>query len=137
MNTNQILSDLRSERDLLNQVITALEALGSTGVTAARRGRPPATATQPTPGHRTMSAAGRKRISEAAKKRWARLRAISEVKGSAAKKAAKISKNAAPAKPAAKKAAPARKGMSPSARKRMSDAAKARWAAKKAVAKTA
>jgi len=87
-----------------------------------------------------MSAAGRKRIADAARKRWAALRA---------------SRNAAPAvKPAAKTAAaktPKRK-VGAAARKRMAESQKRRWvdvkkkagqkparkkpAAKKAVAKT-
>jgi hypothetical protein len=53
MHIDQIVADLRAERDRIDQAITALDG------TERRRGR------------RRISAAGRKRISEAMKKRWA------------------------------------------------------------------
>ena len=126
MDTNQILADLRAERDHLDQAITAFELLDSTGSPAARRGRPPAVVAQLAPtqargGHRHISAAGRRRIAEAARKMWARR-----------KKAVAASKPAT----AAKKAAPARH-MSVALRKRLSELAKKRWAKRKKAAKAA
>ncbi len=127
MDTTRILADLRAERNRIDQAISALESLAATG-TAANRGHAKPKggtifqvgANRPSrPGRRTMSAAAKKRISEAAKKRWARLRAISEAKPPAAQKPA-----------SAKKAAPARH-MSAAARKRISEAAKKRWAARR------
>ncbi len=66
------------------------------------------------PMKRRLSAAGRKRIAEAARKRWAALHA---------------SQNTA-TKPATKRARKRR--LSPEGRKRIADAAKRRWAAKRA-----
>jgi hypothetical protein len=53
MNTHEILAALEAERDRLDKAISALQR-----TTPARRAR-------------RMSAEGRKRISEATKKRWA------------------------------------------------------------------
>jgi DNA-binding protein HU-beta len=103
MDTQQILADLHAEKAQIEKAITALEALNGTAAG-------PVTATQPSPApkqHRArrISPAARKRISQAAKARWARLRAISEVKMPKAQKPAPAKKSA-PAKAAAKKAAP-------------------------------
>ncbi|HET6844954.1 MAG TPA: hypothetical protein VFK06_25205 [Candidatus Angelobacter sp.] len=59
--TDAILNELRNQRDRLEAAIQAL----SNGT--AKRGRPPKQA-----GTRTMSAAAKKRISDAAKARWAK-----------------------------------------------------------------
>ena len=64
MSIEQIVSALRRERDRLNQAIAALEG------TARRRGRPTSNTTSGSR-RRHMSAAARKRISEAMKARWA------------------------------------------------------------------
>jgi hypothetical protein len=56
MNTEAILRQLEAERDRLNQAIKALQG-------ARGRGRPRI-------GTRRLSAAARRRISEAQKKRW-------------------------------------------------------------------
>jgi hypothetical protein len=71
MDTRKILAELRTERDRINQAIAALEAIGSE----------PARGTQAKPGprptrrrRRHMSAAGRKRLSEMMKQRWAERR---------------------------------------------------------------
>lgn len=69
MDTSQILEQLKSERDRLNQAIAALESVKTpAGVSrrAAARGRGR--------GGRRMSSEARRRISEAQKKRWARQR---------------------------------------------------------------
>ena len=70
MNINGILAELRAERDRIDRAIAAIEGLNSTG---RRRGRPPGSTTAPKKlgRRRHMSAAGRKRISQATKKRWA------------------------------------------------------------------
>lgn len=124
METTRILADLRAERTRIDQAISALESLAATGTAANRELARPKGGTNfqfganipSRPGRRTMSAAAKKRISQAAKKRWARLRAISEAKPPEAQKPT-----------SAKKAAPARH-MSAAARKRISEAAKKRWA---------
>jgi len=59
-----ILTELKAERDRLNQAIAALE-----GTTAAGRGRKKAQKTEK-PSRRPMSAAARKRLSEAKRKWW-------------------------------------------------------------------
>jgi hypothetical protein len=68
MDTKSILSRLKAERNRINQAISALEALGSDSQSMAT----PAKARR---GRRRLSASARKRISEAAKKRWAAFRA--------------------------------------------------------------
>jgi hypothetical protein len=70
MDINSVLSDLRRERERIDQAISALEGLGATA--PRRRGRPvgsgKSAAGRP---RRHMSAAARKRISEMMKQRWA------------------------------------------------------------------
>ena len=63
MDTQQIISELESERDRLEQAITALRGSmhGRRGFAAGRGRR----------GRRHLSAAAKKRISEMMKKRWA------------------------------------------------------------------
>ena len=101
MDTTRILTELRAERQRIDQAITALESLGHAG--ASIRGR---RVGKPARRRRHMSAAGRKRISEAAKAMWARRR----------KKAGKASTT---------------RRMSAATRKRLSELAKQRWAERK------
>jgi hypothetical protein len=116
MDTKQILTDLRIERQRIDRAIVALEGLDGTGtVRATASGAPPAPVKAR--GRRRMSAAGRKRISEMMKARW-----------EARRKQA--------AKPASTKAG-GRKPMSAAIRKRLSLLAKRRWAARKKAAKAA
>jgi len=70
MDIQNILGDLKKERDRIDRAIAALEGLGSAG---RRRGRPAGTASkgQGRRRRRHMSAAARKRISEMMKLRWA------------------------------------------------------------------
>ena len=68
MNITALLSQLRAERDRIDQAIPALEALDGRGQSAA-----PAKAARR--GRRRMSAAARKRIAAAQKKRWAAVKA--------------------------------------------------------------
>jgi hypothetical protein len=76
MDTRKILSELRAERNRIDQAIAALEALDTTAATpAARTNKPGPKPRGPKPGgRRHMSAAGRQRISEMMKKRWAERR---------------------------------------------------------------
>ena len=80
------------------------------------RGAVPVTTTQPlTPKRRKMSAAARKRIGDAQRKRWAESKGQAELPSAATRKAAK----------------PKRK-LSAAGRKRIIEATKRRWAAVKA-----
>jgi len=107
MDLESILAELRSQRARLVEAISALE--GSAGPSGRRRGRPPKAASlTDRQGGRRMSAAARKRISEAMKQRWANRKS----------------------KSAPTKAKP-RRGMSAAARKKLSALMKARWAARK------
>ena len=67
MDTNRILAELRAERDRLEQAISAIEAVNSSG---RRRGRPPGTARKARRRGR-MSAAARRKLSRLLKQRWA------------------------------------------------------------------
>jgi len=67
MDIQNILNDLRRERDRLDKAIAALE---ETGGGPRRRGRPVGSGAKSRP-RRHMSAAARKRISEMMKQRWA------------------------------------------------------------------
>jgi hypothetical protein len=114
MDIQTIVSDLKAERNRIDQAISALEGLTST---APRRGRPPKAIT--TGGNRRrMSAAARKRISEAMKQRWAKW------KGKSAPKQDKITS----------KKTTVRRPMSAAAKKKLSALMKARWAARKKAA---
>jgi hypothetical protein len=144
MDIEKILSDLRSERDRLNQAITALELLGSDGATLGQVSAAAITSARRR-GVRSMSAAARRRIAEAMKKRWAQRKASGAApRGKSAPKgrggkprisAAGLKRISEAAKKrwakikAAK--APARRGMSAAARKRLSLLAKQRWAQRK------
>ncbi len=142
MDTVQILIELRARRERIDQAIAALEALEKTPAhrptaKAAAKAASSASGTKPTAGKRVMSPESRQRMAEAQQKRWAKKKRAVKV---VAKKAASVApETEKPAKKAAKKAAPtsAKGGITAAGRKRMSDAAKARWAAKKAEPKTA
>jgi hypothetical protein len=69
MNAKAILLQLKAERNRIDHAIAALEALGVNTQTTA-----PAAKTMHR-GRRKLSVAARKRISEAAKRRWAAFRA--------------------------------------------------------------
>ncbi len=97
MDIHKILADLRDERDRIDNAIASIEAISSDG------SRPPS------PKPRRLSAAGRKRISEAAKARWAERR---------------------------NKAKRPRRHISAAGRKKLSAMMKARWATRRK-AKTA
>jgi hypothetical protein len=63
MDTNQIIAELETERERLDQAISALRGLAGGG--NGRRGR------RGRKGRRHLSAAAKKRISDMMKKRWA------------------------------------------------------------------
>jgi hypothetical protein len=67
MDVQNILGDLKKERDRIDRAISALEGLGS----GRRRGRPIGSHSAAKRPRRHMSAASRKRISEMMKQRWA------------------------------------------------------------------
>ena len=67
MDTSTLIKQLKAERDRLDKAIAALEKLDVDGGGAAS----PAKAGKRT-GKRRLSAEARKRISQAAKKRWAK-----------------------------------------------------------------
>jgi len=75
MDIQNVVSELKKQRDLLFRAIAALQGMR---VGSARRGRPPKiqgnTNVIAMPARRSMSLAARKRISEAMKKRWAQNR---------------------------------------------------------------
>ena len=68
MDTNRIIADLRAERDRIDQAISALEAVNSSG--RRRAGRPPGAARK-APRRGGMSAAARRKLSRLLKQRWA------------------------------------------------------------------
>ena len=110
MDIEKILNELRTERDRIGKAINALlEGAGivSSSNGTGRRGRPRGRG-------KGMSAAGRKRLSEAMKARWAARR----VKPASTTKAASST-------------APKRRGMSAAGRKRIAEAMKKRWAEKR------
>jgi hypothetical protein len=107
METAKILEELREKLNRINQAISTFESLDGT-VTATA---PAAIAAPKRGGRRRMSTAGRKRISEAAKARWAARR--KQV-----------------AKPASKKTG-GRRTVSAASRKKMAEAQRKRWAAVK------
>jgi hypothetical protein len=105
MDTNRILAELRAERDRIDQAISAIEAVNSTG--GPRVGRPPRAARKVRRRGR-MSAAARRKLSRLLKQRWAQGKM----------KRAKASR-------------PMRR-MSRAARKKIATAQRARWAKQKA-----
>ncbi len=69
MDISKILSELRQERNRIDQAIAALERVGE-----ARSARGPATRTVGRRRRRRLTPEGRKRLSEMMKKRWAERR---------------------------------------------------------------
>lgn len=76
MDVKQILNELKNERNRLDKAISAIEAIGPTGgvnqgAAATRPGGNVSQMQKPQKGRRQLSAAARRRISEAQKRRWA------------------------------------------------------------------
>jgi hypothetical protein len=135
MGVSEILTTIDQEIAQLQQA-RALLSGGSAPVAKKKVGRPrkadaaviPASGKPAKKKKRNLSAEGRKRIAAAVKKRWAAQKAKAAAPKSTAagtKKAAAV----AAAKPAKKK-----RNLSPEGRKRIAEAAKKRWEAKKAAA---
>ena len=105
MDLDRIVTELRNERDRIDRAIASLENRSV--------GRPARTAASAPSSKQKggITAAGRKRLSEAMKRRWAERRTKS---GKAASSASASSKK--------------RGGMTPAARKRLSQMMKKRWA---------
>jgi hypothetical protein len=104
MDIQKIVNELGAERNRLDRAIAALESLSLPG---RRRGRPPKAKQSTAAASRHgggISLAGRKRLSELMKKRWAERK---------------------------KKGTRKRKPMSAAARKKLSALMKARWAGRK------
>jgi aminoglycoside phosphotransferase (APT) family kinase protein len=82
MDTGKILAELRGERDRISQAITALEALHNTPSTGRKSpGRPKGATTTAPKRRKGLTAAGRKRLSEMMKKRWAERKKAAKPKG--------------------------------------------------------
>ena len=71
MSVESILQELKKERDQLNRVIAALEGMDST---SQKVGRPKRSAQSAEKRGGGITAAGRRRLSEAMKRRWAERR---------------------------------------------------------------
>ena len=145
MDINRILAELRAERDRIDQAISALEAVKSTG--GPRVGRPPKGARKMRRRGR-MSAAGRARIAAAQRARWAKAKQAQASKpmhrrgrmsAAARRKMSRLMKQRwaqGKMKPRAK-ATPSRaskptRHMSTAARRKIAAAQRARWARVKA-----
>ena len=116
----EVIKGLEKQKTAIERALAALKEVDGTAaesvpvaVALVRRGRAKRKG--------GMTPEGRKRLSEALKKRWAVKRAASQVKP--------LAKTQAKAK--AKK----KGGMTPEGRKRLSEALKKRWAVKRAAAK--
>jgi hypothetical protein len=131
MDTAPILTELRAQRDRINQAIEALESLGGTSSAPTKPGRKPATATVPTVKKRVVSAAARKKMAEAAKKRWAVKKAAEKKPAAKAPAAKKVASKKTVTKTAKKRF------VSPESRQKMAEAQQKRWAKKKRAVKTA
>ncbi len=115
----EVIKGLEKQKTAIERALAALREVDGTAVESvpsavaavpARRGRPAKRKGGMTP-------EGRRRLSEALKKRWAVKRASSQVK------------------PLVKAKAKKKGGMTPEGRKRLSEALKKRWAVKRAAAK--
>ena len=116
----EVIKGLEKQKTAIERALAALREVDGTvaesvpvAAAPARRGRPKRKG--------GMTPEGRRRLSEALKKRWAVKRAASQVKPLVK----------AQAKAKAKK----KGGMTPEGRKRLSEALKKRWAVKRAAAK--
>jgi hypothetical protein len=130
----QIISQLEHQRAAIDRAISALREID--GPTQGGAATPATVEGTTTVQKRHISPEGRKRIIEATKRRWAAKRAA-EKSGTSVKSAAPA-KNSPGASGAARPAAAsgkttARKGhISPEGRKKLAEAMKRRWAAKRA-----
>jgi hypothetical protein len=143
MATDHILALLIGERDKLTAAIEALHGPTTTEKapgpgrkavlpSVEQDSKPPASVDPTAPAKRKMSAAGRRAIVAATKKRWAAIRAAKAAAAVPALAPVAATPKAAPAKASA----PVKKGgLTAAGRKALSIAMKKRWAKKKAAAK--
>jgi hypothetical protein len=139
MSIEHIVGLLIEERDRLEAAISALQGRSSASPEPAIAPVQPGAEAAPAPKKkRKMSAAGRRRIAEATKARWAKLNAEkaaaaasvpAKPKAAPTKAPVAVKKKAAPAKAAVKKG-----NLTEAGRKALSLAMKKRWAAKKKAA---
>ena len=112
MDVERIVAELKMERGRLEQAIAALDGGVSRRAPIAKR-RGAATTNSPTKKRGGISAAGRKRLSEAMKARWAARRS-------------KLASGPRATSAATKRGS--KRGMTAAARKRISEAMKKSWA---------
>lgn len=76
MNLQSVIADLKKERDRVDRAIAALDEIASNGGPAGRdrRARSKGVATARSSTKRHLTAAGRKRLSDLMKRRWAERR---------------------------------------------------------------
>jgi hypothetical protein len=145
MDTAQILTELRAQRDRTIKAIAALEALNGTVISPSAPGKTAAhvgingdktASVAPAATKRVVSPEARQRMAEAQKKRYAKakraVKAAAKKTAAVAPVATKSAKTAAATSPVTKKVG---KPMSEATKKKLAAAAKARWAAKKPTAK--
>lgn len=114
---NEVIEKLEQQREAIERALTALRDVGGS---AGASGATTSAGRRPGPVRKGgMTPDGRRRLSEALKKRWAAKRAASAVRSKATKSKA-VKKSG---------------GMTPEGRKRLSDALKKRWAVKRAAAR--
>ena len=109
----RIISQLEQQRSAIDTAISALrEVTGTSSQSAASQSGPSQSEPTPTgrPRRRRLSAKGRRRISEAAKKMWATKKTTGPATGQSRRKG----------------------GLTPAGRKRLAEAMKLRWAQKRA-----
>jgi hypothetical protein len=116
MDIERIVSELRGEIDRISHAIGLLE--GNNTPAKARVGRPPASSGSNGRGGRTggITPAGRRKLAQAMKRRWAQRKVASSASAPTANVAAKPKK---------------RGGITAAGRKKLSEAMKRRWAEKK------
>jgi hypothetical protein len=139
-NLTEVLKELQSERDRLDQAIKALQPLVSmNGLPLPRTGREGV--------RRTLSVAARRRIGAAARARWARIKSAKAETNSKGPRTSVVSLAARRKMAAAQRArwarvrantnSPAKKTLSIAGRRRIAAAQRARWAAIRAKGKKA
>jgi hypothetical protein len=127
------LNQLNEEQEQIHRLFPELrKGTAPRRVTGRVRSNAAPSTASPRRGRRTMSAAQRKAVGERMKQYWAARRGGTEAVGSASSEPAAQTTKAA--RGAAKRG---RRNMSPEARKRISQAQKARWAKQRGEAKTA
>ena len=135
MATDHILSLLISERDKLNGAIEALQGSTTKAKPGPGRKAAPSSVEQDSklpakPAKRKMSAAGKRAIIAATKKRWADIKAAK----AAAEAPAPVAATPKAAPPAKAPASVKKGGLTEAGRKALSIAMKKRWAARKKAA---